>query len=93
MGIGYNTNVQYKGKDYHIQTEDSGSGDSMVITLLYHSGAVLHSKKTSYIHLIGRPSFEEELNALMREQHKAVIKELINGKYEGAGRGQDKQGK
>lgn len=81
MRIGFNTNVQYEEKDYHIQTEDSGPKDLMIVTLLYQKGAIIFSKKTSYSHLTGHPSFEEELKTLMREQHKEVIRELIKGRY------------
>lgn len=82
MLIGYNTNVTYKGKVYHVQTEDSGLSNPFIVTLLYHQGAILHSIKTGYAHLIGHPSFKEELRELMKKQHKEMIKALIAGKGE-----------
>jgi hypothetical protein len=82
MLIGYNTNVRYKGKVYHVQTEDSGLGRNTLITLLYYEGAILHSKKSSYADLIGNPDFEGRLREMMKEQHKEVLKGLIAGKFE-----------
>jgi hypothetical protein len=81
MLVGYNTNVPFKGKLYHVQTEDSGLKNPVVITLLYFKGTILASKKISYAHLAGAPAHKEKVRELMRDQHKAMIKELIRGKY------------
>lgn len=81
MLVGYNTNVPYKGKLYHVQTEDSGLKNPVVITLLYFKGTILASKKVSYAHIAGEPSHKEKVRELMREQHKAMIKELIRGQH------------
>ncbi len=83
MLIGYNTNVSYKGKVYHVQTEDTGPGKLTLVTLLYHQGAILHSRKTSYADILGRPDFEERLRGLMKEQHKGMIKALLSGRLVG----------
>jgi hypothetical protein len=77
--IGYNTNVTYKGRTYHVQTEDNGRHSPFIITLLYLQGAILGSRKTNYAHILDLPDFEERLRILMREQHKAMIKELLAG--------------
>jgi hypothetical protein len=82
MLIGYNTNVPYKGKMYHVQTEDSGPGRPAVVTLLYRDGAILKSKKTGYDDLVGKPDAEDRVRELMKEQHKAMIKHLISGAVE-----------
>ena len=91
MLIGYNTNVPYKGKQYHVQTEDSGIGHPFIITLLYCQGAILRSVKTGYSHIIGRPDFEAELRKIMKQQHREMIKELITGRCDAVkGEGDDK---
>jgi hypothetical protein len=82
MLIGYNTNVPYKGKQYHVQTEDNGIASPFVVTLLYCQGAILRSVKTGYAHIIGHPDFESELRKLMKHQHREMIRELITGKCE-----------
>ena len=81
MLVGYNTNISYKDKVYHIQTEDSGQGNPVIVTLLYSKGAILASKKTSYEHIITAPDFQDKVRKLMKAQHKFMIKELLSGKY------------
>lgn len=81
MLVGYNNNVTYKGKVYHVQTEDSGLNNPIIVTLLYIKGTILASKKTSYSHLIGTKDIKKSVRELMKEQHKAILKELIAGKY------------
>jgi len=81
MLVGYNTNISYKGTVYHVQTEDSGVRNPHIITLLYDKGTILARKKTSYAHVAGDPDYKEKVRELMKEQHKAMIKELIHGKH------------
>jgi hypothetical protein len=83
MLVGYNTNVPYKGKVYHIQTEDNGIKNPVIITLLYFHGSILASKKISYAHFAGSPDYKEKVRELMKEQHKTMIKELIRGRHTG----------
>lgn len=80
MLIGYNTNISHKGKQYHVQTEDSGLKSHSIVTLLYHQGAILRSVKTSYAHIIESPDFEKQLRNIMKRQHREAIKDLITGK-------------
>jgi hypothetical protein len=83
MLVGYNTNISYKGNTYHIQTEDSGIKNPVIVTLLYSKGAILASKKTSYSHIIEDPDYKEKVKRLMKGQHKGMIKDLLAGKYTG----------
>ncbi len=85
MLVGYNTNISYKKKVFHVQTEDSGQDNPVIITLLYHQGAILASKKTSYEHLLNETDFKEKVRKLMQEQHKQMIRELISGTHAGQG--------
>jgi hypothetical protein len=83
MLVGYNNNVTYKGKVYHVQTEDSGLKNPIIVTLLYYKGTILASKKTNYSHLVGSKDINKSVREMMKEQHKAILKELIAGKYTG----------
>ncbi|MDI6744740.1 MAG: hypothetical protein QMD07_05110 [Thermodesulfovibrionales bacterium] len=76
MLVGYNNNITYKGKVYHVQTEDSGLNNPIIVTLLYFKGTILASKKISYSHLIGIKDIKKSVRELMQEQHKAMLKEL-----------------
>ncbi|NWF75757.1 MAG: hypothetical protein HXY53_04130 [Nitrospirae bacterium] len=81
MLTGYNTNIAYKNKVYHIQTEDSGQNNPVIVSLLYFQGAILASKKTSYAHLLNDTNFRTKVREMMKEQHKTMIKELLEGKH------------
>ncbi|MFZ5906992.1 MAG: hypothetical protein ACOYVJ_06230 [Nitrospirota bacterium] len=83
MLVGYNTNISYRDTVYHIQTEDSGQNNPVIVTLLYAQGAILASKKTSYAHFVNDPDFKEKARDMMKKQHKVMIKELLSGKYSG----------
>jgi hypothetical protein len=81
MLVGYNTNIPYKDKTYHVQTEDNGKNNPVIVTLLYSQGAILASKKTSYADIVSDHDYEHKVRELMKTQHKVMIKELIAGKY------------
>ncbi|HMK48566.1 MAG TPA: hypothetical protein VK435_00815 [Thermodesulfovibrionales bacterium] len=83
MLVGFNTNISYKDKIYHVQTEDSGMLNPVVVTLLYHEGAILASKKTDYSSVLDDPEFTEKVTKLMKVQHKGMIRDLLAGKYTG----------
>ncbi|MCX5716955.1 MAG: hypothetical protein NTW44_01330 [Nitrospirae bacterium] len=91
MLVGYNNNVTYKGKVYHVQTEDSGLNNPIIVTLLYFKGTILASKKTNYSHLIGIKDIKKSVREMMKEQHKAILKELIAGKYPVDGEEEEKK--
>jgi hypothetical protein len=82
MVPGFNTDFRYRGETYHVQTEDNGVGNPVVVTLLYHKGAILASRRTPYGDLAGKPGFERELLGLMKSQHKDVMRALLVGAYD-----------
>ena len=82
MVPGFNTDFKYRGETYHVQTEDNGVGNPVVVTLLYHKGAILASRRTPYHDLVGKPGFEQELMALMKNQHKDLMRALLAGAYD-----------
>ena len=82
MVPGFNTDFKYRGETYHVQTEDNGVGNPVVVTLLYHKGAILASRRTPYQDLVGKPGFEQALMALMKSQHKDLMRALLAGAYD-----------
>jgi hypothetical protein len=82
MVPGYNTDFKYRGETYHVQTEDNGVGNPVVVTLLYHKGAILASRRTPYRDLLGKPGFEQALAGLMKSQHKDLMRALLAGTYD-----------
>ncbi len=79
---GFNHNINHKGKVYHIQTEDSGVGNPHIITHLFVGGNILASKKTSYADIVNAENLTEVVRELMEEQHKEMLRNLINGVYD-----------
>ena len=79
---GFNHNIKYKGKVYHVQTEDSGVNNPHIITHLFVGGNILASKKTSYADILNAENLAEVVRELMEEQHKEMLRNLINGVYD-----------
>ncbi|MFT3914326.1 MAG: hypothetical protein QM704_09480 [Anaeromyxobacteraceae bacterium] len=82
MVVGFNHNIKHKGKMYHIQTEDSGLENPHIITHLFVGGNILASKKTSYADIVGADNLATVVRELMEEQHKEMLRNLINGVYD-----------
>ncbi len=82
MVTGFNHNIKHKGKLYHIQTEDSGLDNPHIITHLFVGGNILASKKTSYADIVGADNLGAVVRELMEEQHKEMLRNLINGVYD-----------
>jgi hypothetical protein len=84
MVTGFNHNIKHKGKLYHIQTEDSGLDHPHIITHLFVGGNIIASKKTSYADITGAENLTQVVRELMEEQHKEMLRNLVNGVYDDA---------
>lgn len=82
MLSGINTDIQFKGEVYHVQTEDGGANNPIITTLLFKGGAIFSSKKTSYADILQSPSYQDVVKDLMKEQHKSMVRDLAAGKFE-----------
>ena len=82
MLTGYNTDFKFQGKVYHCQTEDGGVNSPYITSLLYLQGAILASRKTSYADILKADCLDEVVRALMMEQHKQMIRDLMHGKLD-----------
>jgi len=80
--VGFNHNIKHKGKIFHVQTEDSGADNPHIITHLFMGGNILATKKTSYADIIQADNLQSIVRELMEEQHKAMLRNLINGVYD-----------
>jgi len=82
--LGYNNNVRYKGRVFHIQTEDSGAKYGHIITHLFMDGGrILKSVKTSYAESVDSDLRVEIVRQLMKQQHKAMAIALREGSFDG----------
>lgn len=82
MLTGYNTDFKFQGKIYHVQTEDGGINSPAITSLLYHQGAILASRKTSYADILKADCLEDVVRELMMAQHKQMIRDLMHGKLD-----------
>ncbi len=82
MLSGINTDIQFKGAVYHVQTEDGGADNPIITTLLFKGGAIFSSKKTNYAEILQSPSYQDVVKELMKEQHKSMVRDLAAGKFE-----------
>jgi len=80
MLIGFNTDFRFQGKLFHVQTEDNGVQNPVIVTLLYHGGTILASRKLSYADIIKYEKLETVVRDLMENQHKQIIRDLVSGK-------------
>jgi hypothetical protein len=76
--LGYNHNLRYGGRVFHVQTEDSGQGYARLYTHLFFEGTILSSKKQEY----EPEAAEDAVRASMQQLHKAMIKELTRGEHD-----------
>jgi len=81
MITGFNTDVVYNNKTYHIQTEDVTGEDPYTLTLLYQAGAIIARIKTHYRSLSAQKLTEHQILDLMERQHKKMITDLRAGKF------------
>jgi hypothetical protein len=76
--LGYNHNLRYGGRTFHVQTEDSGQGYARLYTHLFFEGTILSSKKQEY----DPEAPEDSVRALMQKLHKSMIRELTHREHD-----------
>jgi hypothetical protein len=79
---GYDTRVDFKGEAYIIQTQDKGLGAQYIESLIYRSGRLLASKRAFYTAFLGLPDSAERIGRMMEEQHKTILGQIVEGRYD-----------
>jgi len=86
MITGYNTDVEFDGRIFHVQTEDKGRANPMVESLVYSGGEILTTRRLPYEDLAASEEYSEEaVMKLMEGQHQDLIREIQNGKFDPEG--------
>ena len=86
MITGFNTDVDYEGRIFHVQTEDKGTSNPVVESLVYTAGEIITSHRSSYGDLLKSPEYTEaELARRMEAQHQAIIREIMSGRFDPEG--------
>jgi hypothetical protein len=79
---GFNTDVEYQGVVYHVQTEDKGVETPLILSLVYNRGTILASKRSPYDDLISGGFDEKILAARLQKQHKTICAAVSAGRFE-----------
>jgi hypothetical protein len=79
---GYNTDVEFEGVTYHVQTEDKGLAKPIILSLVYDRGTILASKRLPYDDLLAGGFDEDVLAARLSRQHKLICAAIQAGRIE-----------
>lgn len=89
---GFNSDVVFKGMNFHIQSEDWGLENPFIVSRVYQNGAVIKSIKTSYAEVLrpfagmygSRVSHQRQVDPqvirdALRGQHQKILDQLLSG--------------
>lgn len=82
MITGFNTDIEFQGKVYHVQTEDKGLARPVVMTLVYDRGTILASKRSPYDDLVASGLDEDVLAERLQKQHRTICAAIRAGRIE-----------
>lgn len=82
MILGFNTDIEYGGVTYHVQTEDKGLNSPLILSLIYTGGTILASKRTPYEDLIAAGFDEKILADRLNRQHNLICAAVRAGRIE-----------
>lgn len=81
--VGFNNNVRYRARVFHIQTEDSGVLRPHIDTHLFADGGrIIKSLRTEYADRLGTPDLARVVRELMKAQHRAMFRALARGELD-----------
>lgn len=78
---GYNSDINVKGRMYHVQSEDWGLKNPFLVSRVFHNGAVVKTFKISYEEALrGQPQRTLEILAgALQRQHSDIVDRLMTG--------------
>lgn len=82
MITGFNTDIDYKGVTYHVQTEDKGLTTPLILSLVYDRGTILASKRSPYDDLLSGEFDEKILIERLQKQHRLICAAIQAGRIE-----------
>jgi len=93
MIVGINTDIRHRGTTFHVQTEDSGPSNPILVTHVFVGGFIIETRRAEYADLLNTSDWEETVRQRMRGQHREVAEALRQGDFNDAikraGRGGD----
>ncbi|MBL8123419.1 MAG: hypothetical protein KIT61_01895 [Pyrinomonadaceae bacterium] len=82
MITGFNTDIEFQGKTYHVQTEDKGLARPILLSLVYDGGTILASKRAPYDDLLIDEFDEAVLSERLQKQHRTICAAIRAGRLE-----------
>ncbi len=79
---GFNLDIKHKGKTFHIQTEDSGPQNPVIMTHLFIFGTILGTRRLEYGQAADRPDLADHVRELMRAELREMHRALLNGEFD-----------
>jgi hypothetical protein len=79
---GFNTDIEFDGIVYHVQTEDKGLERPFILSLVYDGGTILASKRQPYDDLIASGFDENTLADRLNRQHSLICAAVTTGRLE-----------
>jgi hypothetical protein len=79
---GFNTDIERDGVVYHVQTEDRGTGNPLIESLVYMKGEILATRRTDYQGLLDAGGDSGVVKSLMERQHRAIIDVIRAGRID-----------
>ncbi len=78
---GFNSDISWRGAQYHVQTEDWGLNNPYLVSRVFHNGAVLKSVKTAYHEVLPENARTESkaIRLAMKIQHQQILDLLLSG--------------
>lgn len=80
MISGFNTDIEFDGTVYHVQTEDKGAPARMIMSLVYDGGTIIASKRERYDDLAATNFDEKKLSERVSRQHKLICAAIQAGR-------------
>lgn len=82
MLLGFNSEAEYAGRLFHVQTEDGGRNRPRVITHLFLRGTVVSVTRSDYADDLEKPDLTHRIRQLMEDQHQAMLDGLLRGEWD-----------
>jgi len=79
---GFNTDIEFGGVTYHVQTEDKGLSKPVIMSLVYDRGTILASKRSSYDDLVLSGFDEKVLGERLQKQHRLICAAVCAGRLD-----------
>jgi hypothetical protein len=83
---GFNHNIRYQDRVFHVQTEDNGLAQPFLVTQVFIGGHLVAIEKSSYRAVLEKQldqdARNEQIRSLMQDQHKRLLRNLVNHAYD-----------